>query len=576
MIFEDDILESFKKLGKTPWGNQVKHINDILTAYIVDQKKIVILSAPTGLGKSIIGAVVADVLHTVISDLVSESDPDFNRCASFILSQNNMLTAQYHNTFAGLRNFCLVKGANNYKCEALSTSLADENAESCCEYDMKKSKESDLLQIVNKYCSVCEYSKIKKTRHFTDHIISNYSYFFVDRLFANSLAYRTITVWDEAHTINETFAEHCAIFVSEKRLVSYAQEIGEAVKLSDNFVLGVFAKIRDGMKSGKINDSNYLEYLEELHKAYTTVKVAAKLQAEAAMSFELKEYTKLNKLSKKYGDLACKIGDLLDFAFEHVFELNKEAREISVKPIFVGPMFNQLINSEYQLFMSATVSKELLVHTLGLDPSEVAFIKLPSEFPIENKKVVFLNIAKLNYNSMKDVVVIDKINSSCLKLTQRHIDAEESGIIICPSFAVTQTIAEHLRRKGITVYEHQSGSKLAPLVEQFKLSKSPSVLISPSLFEGVSLDDEISRFQIFVKCPYASLGEKRVKYIADKHSTLYELQTILRIIQGAGRSVRGPEDYAVTYCLDSNLSWIWKSELNVWRDEFSVSFQSLI
>jgi Rad3-related DNA helicase len=96
------------------------------------------------------------------------------------------------------------------------------------------------------------------------------------------------------------------------------------------------------------------------------------------------------------------------------------------------------------------------------------------------------------------------------------------------------------------------------------------------MFEGLSLDDDLSRFQIYVKAPYASLGEKRVKYIADNYKQLYELQTILRIIQGAGRSVRSEEDYATTYMLDSMLSYLWKSRLNEWKDEFSVSYQTLM
>ena len=92
--------------------------------------------------------------------------------------------------------------------------------------------------------------------------------------------------------------------------------------------------------------------MEELRNAYSSVKEIAALEAKSLMSTELAKYSKLQKLSKKYGDLACKISDLLIYKYEHIFEFNEKEKEISIKPIFVGNMFDQLVNSKYQLFMS--------------------------------------------------------------------------------------------------------------------------------------------------------------------------------------------------------------------------------
>jgi ATP-dependent DNA helicase DinG len=38
-------------------------------------------------------------------------------------------------------------------------------------------------------------------------------------------------------------------------------------------------------------------------------------------------------------------------------------------------------------------------------------------------------------------------------------------------------------------------------------STKPNVLISPSLYTGLDLKDDLSRFQIIVKVPYPDLGE---------------------------------------------------------------------
>jgi len=102
------------------------------------------------------------------------------------------------------------------------------------------------------------------------------------------------------------------------------------------------------------------------------------------------------------------------------------------------------------------------------------------------------------------------------------------------------------------------------------------VLISPSLFEGVDLPDDASRFQIIVKAPYASLGDNRIKYIAENHKDIYSLNTILKIVQGCGRSVRSQNDHCTTYFLDNNIRWLWNSDDNIWKNEFETKYTTLL
>jgi Rad3-related DNA helicase len=94
------------------------------------------------------------------------------------------------------------------------------------------------------------------------------------------------------------------------------------------------------------------------------------------------------------------------------------------------------------------------------------------------------------------------------------------------------------------------------------------VLISPSLYQGVDLKDDLSRFQVIVKVPYPDQSERRTKVKLERDRGWYDWQTALRLVQTYGRSVRSETDHAVTYVLDSNFTRF----VNSHRDLFPAYF----
>ena len=79
------------------------------------------------------------------------------------------------------------------------------------------------------------------------------------------------------------------------------------------------------------------------------------------------------------------------------------------------------------------------------------------------------------------------------------------------------------------------------------------------MFLGVDLKDNLSRFQVIVKVPYPDLTDKKVSVLKQRNPKWYEWNTILRLIQAYGRSVRNADDYANTYILDSSVSFLLKN-----------------
>lgn len=577
MRYEKQIDEAYAFLGFTPRGHQKEDIDKILTAFLDEGFQTVILSAPTGTGKSIIGAVVAEVLHKI-------KQPEANSGASFLLCPTNVLSEQYHKTFQEGRDpndtrFRMIKGAGNFTCDALSTPTETQTAEVC---SLRLFQKEQMESMINTFCNGCDYAHQKKMRDKSRHLITNYAYYFIDRMYLEMLAKRTVCVFDEAHLINDLFTEHNAIYFSDSRLKKMSEEINEALSLGHTNIFKTIKTIKEDLNAGKINDQTYMKYLELLATVYYDVNEAAQAAAEREVR-NPKRYLQLSKLSKKYFGLGCKIGDLMEYAYPHAFEYKERdpkykdsEDEVSVKPIFVGDMFDKLINAEFNLLMSATFSEQYARRTLTLQNAK--HIRLEPTFPRENKKIVFYKPQNLNYNSLKDSKVVKQLQATCYEIVKHHTDKGESGIVLAPSFALTEGVAAALDVMGVKtrIFEHKRGEKLVDVLGRFKRNDGPGILLTPSGFEGLDLAGDLSRYQIILKAPFGSLGEARMKKILASWPDIYSLLTLMKISQGAGRSVRGPEDYAVTYMLDTNIQRLWTGKQNEWADEYKTTFSSIL
>jgi len=578
MRYEKQILEAFDRIGFKPRDNQVQSCDRILTSFLDEGFKNVILSAPTGTGKSIIGAVVAEVAHTI-------KHPDDNAGASFLLTATNVLAHQYHDTFVddtkpADEGFYIVKGGGNYECAALSSPEEPQTAEVCSIRIFQKTGMDDTIQ---RYCNSCEYLFSRTMKAKARHLITNYAYYFLDRLFATyPMAPRTVCVFDEVHLMNDLFTEQKSIFLSEKRIDAFTKEIAEELSLGNTEVFRDLKLLKDHLVAGKIDDSNYNTYLRTMLRAYNLVWQSAEKDAQRNIRSHSK-YVKLTRLAKKYHNLTCAIDDLFLFEYPHVFEYKKKDpkkgqndHEMTVKPIFVGEMFEALDNADHNLLMSATVSEQYIKRTMTL-PGTTKHIRLEPTFAPENKKVIFFKPQSLNYESMKKPETVKKICATAYQIVEHHTEKGERGMILCPSFVVVQSIAETLRQMGgkYKVFEHERGQKLADKLEEFKAYRAgPAVLLTPSGFEGIDLPGDLSRYQIIVKAPYGSLGDKRIKVILENYPDIYSLTTLMKITQGAGRSVRSSEDYATTYMLDTGIQRLWSAKNNEWADEFATTYTS--
>jgi len=193
------------------------------------------------------------------------------------------------------------------------------------------------------------------------------------------------------------------------------------------------------------------------------------------------------------------------------------------------------------------------------------FIKLPSLFPIENRKVYALNIGSMAYK--EKAKTIPKIAETVKLLLDKH--KGERGIIHTVNYEVAEYLIKYLKSDRLIM---PKGKNRDSEIEYFmNSSKNDLVLISPSLQEGVDLKDDLSRFTIVCKMPYASLADDWVKKRMELSPKWYSEQTLMNLIQMTGRSVRTETDFATAYILDSNFNWFFNKNKNKFLKWWSES-----
>ena len=117
--------------------------------------------------------------------------------------------------------------------------------------------------------------------------------------------------------------------------------------------------------------------------------------------------------------------------------------------------------------------------------------------------------------------------------TERRVDPSERLV----RDLALRAPAEHRR---LVVVESAAAKPHA--LDLHRASPFPTVLVSPSLREGVDLPDDELRFQIVTKMPYPDLGDPWTAARQARDPRWYALETAKALVQAYGRSCRHAGD----------------------------------
>lgn len=259
-----------------------------------------------------------------------------------------------------------------------------------------------------------------------------------------------------------------------------------------------------------------------------------------------------------------------------------DSYRVTVKPLECRGLYDRVFGemAHRHVFCSATTGTPDVWQATHQMKFAVDYLEVGSPFPKENRPIIFKPMGSMarNYIDASLPLMCQEVIKLCEQNDQtddRLNHKNQKGLIHTYTSRIANAMVEAFHNAGhgrrVRILQG-SGAQRAEIMQMFKDSDKPLILISPSAMLGISLDDDNGRFQVICKTPYPFLGDEGVKYRQNHIKDWYSWQTSKDIIQACGRVVRSAEDWGITYIVDSafanHLRWNANQFPHWWHEAY--------
>jgi len=222
------------------------------------------------------------------------------------------------------------------------------------------------------------------------------------------------------------------------------------------------------------------------------------------------------------------------------------------------------------ILMSATINRKD-IEELGLSDHQVAYITETSPILKNRRPVLAPAFGGVNMSVRYIKSNLPQFIKVCQGILSAH--PKEKGLIHC-SYKLAEIIRENYSDSRLMFHIKNTKNKI---YQEFRESdpEEGRVLVASGMYEGIDLPYEYGRWQIIAKVPWPYLGEPVIKFKAKEDSDYYVWETIKTILQACGRVVRSPDDYGVTYIVDSTFRRLYTRNLKFFPAWFRDSVRFL-
>lgn len=523
---------------------QLDSILDIASS----DKRFVLFSGPTGSGKTLMMIAVA---------LLSGG-------RVLILTGKKSLQDQYMEDFYSV-GLAEVRGEANYRCLALSDGgeLTQYNLgargrySGCDKGPCKIGVECSL-----KRDGCLKYDAIRVAND-SDIVITNYAYHLSTKG-SKSLGNFDLIILDEAHCAGGWVEKFNVVEIEEKDL---SRLIGEQLPSFDI-----------PQSQQKKIQSAWKRWADEIYpKVYDTLYEQRK---------------SIERHAQTVSDLQDLCSDLTKIQVSGVnWVIERSLDKVVITPLWVGPLCEQeLFRGIRKVVLTSATLSESLAKYMNIDDYE--YLEMGSRFSYQRRPIIYSKFHKDRKGKDKKVCLKWKSSQEDKLLIVDRIDeiieqrSDRKGIIIPPSYALSEFISEHSRwsrqvEETNSLWEDpilitHKRKQIAGAVKKFLSRKDGAVLCSPVIGEGFDFKDDQCRYAIIPKIPMVPLQSAVMKRRAKLDPDYGNYLTALQMVQYVGRLMRGPNDWGEIIILDGNWEWFLRgAEFAKWFLRACVSVKGL-
>ncbi|MDT3437772.1 ATP-dependent DNA helicase [Haloarcula sp. 1CSR25-25] len=508
-MFPSRIHEEFPAPGYR--GAQEQALNDIQAAF-AEGADIVLVQAPTGSGKSLLARAIAGCARTSV-----ESEEEQSYDAFYTTPQVSQLDDVADDDL--LEDLCIVRGKNNYNCILPGQTDTPVSRAKCV-------RESGFECDIKNRCP-----------YFTDRATAADS-----RIAAMTLAYFMQTA------NSELFGKRDVVVIDEAHGLGKWAEMYGTISLSPTTV--------PFWEQVDVPDIKGLEHAVQFCEHLYSISERRLDELSTKEVLNSKETAEREQIYRLRGDISWLTADFRseDGDTEWVVNQPDDHGQISIKPLNPERYLKHTIwdrGNKFALLSATILNKDAFCRKMGLSPSDVAMVKVPHTFPVENRMLYDITQGKMTLDDRDET--LPKIAQVIAQVMQKHRDTK--GLIHCHSYDIQAQLADRLAELGVEerVRQHRKENRDAKLAD-WKASDGNDVFLSVKMEEALDLSGDLARWQVICKAPYLNTGDSAVATrLEDGRWNWYYRNALETVIQACGRIIRTPDDYGATYLADSSL-----------------------
>lgn len=487
-------------------------------------KKYVMLNIPTGTGKSYYSIMLINWYLNYI-----------NKDAKFdLLTNSKILQSQYINEFPFISS---LKGRNSYKCNSYPDSSCQEG------------KEMNIA--LKRTCTDCPYDRDFQAWKTSKVSLTNFHLFDTINLFIPDIMINkesNVLIIDESHDFESILCDFITIKISKRSLKSMGFNDMNIINISNELksevaTIDEFVSYLDNEFIRKLN--SLLESLES-RITNTSLSQPEKIRYSKNISnikSSILSYKSFLEDYKKNND---------NWVMDIQYNDDKQFRiDYTVQPVWSNKYLKEIIWDKYDhvIFMSGTIlDKNMFSYINGLERKLSSYYEVDTPFLVKNRPIYYIKLGKMTYKLKEQTW--EKQKKYIDKILKRNKD--KKGIIHTGNYEISNWVRDYYKDNS-RILCHTSENR-DEILNKHIMSNEPTILVSPSMMNGVDLKDDLSRFQIILKMPYPNIKSNKIKKRQKDNKDWYNWKTVVDLIQSYGRSIRSADDWAETFILDESFS----------------------